>query len=104
VFEQKLVGDMEYFHQYDEGWKTWCQSHIREIAVDFNKDMNIIHIENQCYFGDWVRYKGYGDVGYYLGACFVQFILKRYSLDDILSFTVEQVYQEWQFFLKKVEA
>ena len=37
--------------------------------------------ENQRYFGDWVSFDGYGDVGYYLGTDLVRYLLKEESFE-----------------------
>ena len=31
VFEQEIVGDPEYYHQDNAGWKNWCSQNIRLI-------------------------------------------------------------------------
>lgn len=45
----------------------------------------------QRYFGDWVEYDGYGDVGYYLGCCFVRMILTKYDFGQAIQFDLAQV-------------
>ena len=91
VFEQELAGEPEGYHQYDGAWKTWCDGHFDQIRRDFAADLPSMTASNQRWFGDWVRYEGRGDVGYYLGCRFVRFILERYAFDSILSFEIEQV-------------
>ena len=90
-FEQALIGNYEYFHQDKNGWKDWCDKNLNEIKIDFYNDLTNMTFENQRYFGDWVYYNEHNDVGYYLGARFVQFICKKYQFDDILSFDIELV-------------
>jgi len=91
VFEQSLVGDIEYFHQNKNGWKEWCDGHIEQILCDFDADLPLITDKTQRYFGDWVNYCGYGDVGYYLGARFIQYVLKFHSFDEIINFDIDTV-------------
>jgi len=91
VFEQEILGNREYLHQDKNGWKEWCDQNIRRIAMDFQADCQNMTSENQCYFGDWVDYKGYSDVGYYLGTRFVRFILEKKAYDNILGFGIEEV-------------
>lgn len=91
VFEQDVAGQRDVFHQYDEAWKTWCCEHFDQIRRDFDADLPTMSFENQRWFGDWVRYCGRGDVGYYLGCRFVRFILEKYAFDEILSFEIDQV-------------
>lgn len=97
-FEQTLVGEYNYFHQDKNGWKEWCDKNINQIKIDFYNDLNDMTFENQRYFGDWIYYNEHNDVGYYLGAKFVQFICSKYQFDDILSFNiglVERLYLEF---------
>lgn len=90
-FEQTLVGDPDFYHQDKDGWKQWCDKHFEEIKADFNRDLKTMTFENQRYFGDWVKYRGRGDVGYYLGCRFVRNILSSYKFDDIICFDIETV-------------
>ena len=68
--------------------------------IDFYNDLDNMTFENQRYFGDWVTYKEYSDVGYYLGAKFVQFICNIYEFDDILSFDIEDVEKLFKKFME----
>lgn len=98
-FEQMLVGDPNYYHQDKDDWKAWCDAHFEEIRADFNRDLKTMTFSSQRYFGDWVKYQGHGDTGYYLGCQFVRFILSRYPLDEIISFDMDRVTQLYQQFL-----
>lgn len=89
-FEQILVGDMNFFHQDKADWLTYMDKSIETLKNDFTKDLPQMD-KNQRYFGDWVSYNGYTDAGYYLGARFVQFILKNNTFDEIINFDIEQV-------------
>ena len=100
-FEQTLIGDYEYYHQDKNGWKYWCDNHIKQITLDFSNDLNLMTFDNQRYFGDWVYYEGYSDVGYYLGTKFIQYICKQYGFDEIISFDiyeVEKLFNEYTIF------
>lgn len=91
-FEQELVGDPDYYHQDKDGWKTWCGGHLDVIKRDFARDLAAMTFENQRYFGDWVRYRGRGDVGYYLGCRFVRDILAAGNdFDDVIRFDIDTV-------------
>lgn len=90
-FEQVLVGNFDYYHQDKDGWKLWCDNNINQIITDFCDDFGKMTFENQRFFGDWVRYNGYSDVGYYLGTRFIQYICKKNKFDDILSFDIDKV-------------
>ena len=97
-FEQTLVGDPNYYHQDRDDWKKWCDDHFEEIKKDFGRDLKTMTFSNQCYFGDWVKYKGRGDVGYYLGCQFVRYILSWYKFDEIICFDMDRVTQLYQQF------
>ena len=100
-FEQTIVGDYDYYHQDVDGWKTWCDNHFQEIKQDFYHDLDRMSMSNQRYFGDWVNYKGRGDVGYYLGAKFIRFLCDKYNFDDILSFGIIEIEKLFIDFLEK---
>ena len=99
-FEQTLIGNYNYFHQDKNGWREWCDKNINQIKIDFYSDLNDMTFEIQRYFGDWIYYNQHNDVGYYLGARFVQFICSKYQFDDILSFDIELVEKNYKDFLE----
>lgn len=90
-FEQALVGDLNYYHQDKNGWKAWCDEHFQQILQDFKTDLPTMDNQNQRYFGDWADYYEYGDVGYYLGARFVHYLLERYDFDDLIKFNIDKI-------------
>ena len=98
-FEQTLVGNPNYYHQDKNGWKEWCDSHLKEIKKDFNCDLRTMTYANQRYFGDWVEYDGHSDVGYYLGCQFVRYILSRYGFDEMICFGMDMVYRLFHEFI-----
>lgn len=91
VFEQETVGNAEYFHQDKNGWKEWCDRNYELIKNTFSRDLDTMTQESQRYFGDWVRFEGRGDVGYYLGARFVRYLLKKDRFENIINYTFEKV-------------
>ena len=90
-FEQLLMGDPDYFHQDRDGWTAWCGDHLERIKADFLHELDDMRRDNQRYFGDWVSYEGRGDVGYYLGAEFVDYICETWPFDNILALEVSSV-------------
>lgn len=50
---------------------------------------------NQKYFGDWVNYHGRGDVGYYLGAKFVQYLCGKYDFEQLIKVEIDDISQEF---------
>lgn len=99
VFEQEIVGDPEYFHQNNNGWKQWCDEHVALIKQSFRADVSSMTQKNQRYFGDWVSFEGYGDTGYYLGACFVRFLLDSDCFDHIILYGIQEVREGFERFL-----
>ena len=57
--------------------------------------------ENQRYFGDWVNFEGYGDVGYYLGTRFIRFMMETNSFDNIIQYRLDKVKEECRKFSKE---
>ena len=82
VFEQSLFNDTNFYHQNRDGWLDWCLKNELEIKKEYLK-----RIENnestQEFFGDWCKYKGYSDVGYFLGTQLIRYMLKKYTLEEI---------------------
>lgn len=98
-FEQILMGDPAFYHQDKHGWKAVLDAHLEALKHDFCRDMHTMDSRTQCYFGDWARYRGVGDAGYYLGAQFVQFVLKSYDFDQVISLDLPEVKVLFEKFL-----
>lgn len=102
-FEQVLVGDFNYFHQNKDGWLNWCTEFFQQILADFYADLPTMTRFTQRYFGDWVDYCERSDVGYFLGAKFVQHLCGKYDFDQLIQKGIEEIYQEF-IALKEKEA
>ena len=100
VFEQETVGAPERYHQDRGGWKRWCDRNAELIRRSFYEDLPEMTFETQRYFGDWVRFEGQPDTGYYLGARFVRFLLEREDFDRILSYDLAEVKDAFERFLR----
>lgn len=100
VFEQTLADDAGYYHQDKDGWRDWCEAHFDSIKADFDRDLGTMTSAGQRWFGDWVRYRGRGDVGYYLGCRFVRYILTLFPFDDILRFDIPDVSRLYKSFIE----
>ena len=101
TFEQEIIGDSNYYHQDKNGWKDWCDNNYEFIIKSFFADIKTMTRENQRYFGDWVNFEGYGDVGYYLGTRFVRFMMETNSFDNIIQYKLDKVKEECRKFLKE---
>ena len=98
-FEQLLVSNTEYYHQDKNGWKQWCDDHIHQIKYDFNNDLSTMNHQTQRYFGDYVSYLGYSDVGYYLGAKFIHYLADKHSIDEIIKFDIGKIFDHYMAFI-----
>lgn len=99
-FEQEMVGDPDFFQQDQGGWQDWCREHFPSILEDFDRDLPGMDRFQQRYFGDWVRYQGWGDVGYYLGARFVRQLLSTASFDQVIQLSLEEVCRLYRQFVR----
>lgn len=99
-FEQTLVGDPNYYHQDRDGWRQWCGDHLEEIKADFDRDLKTMTFADQRYFGDWVKYHGRGDVGYYLGCQLVRHMLSAYAFDDLIRLDMDAVARSYRQFIR----
>ena len=104
VFEQEILDDPSYYHQDQGGWKAWCDLHFQQICRSFQEDLPSMTSHSQRYFGDWVRYEGHSDVGYYLGTRFVRFILKTDSFDRIISYGINDVKNAFDLFCSESQS
>ena len=91
-----------YFHQDRQGWKQWCDNHVKRIAQSFNRDLESMSQENQRYFGDWVSFDGHCDTGYYLGARFVRFLLEYDTFDRMILYGIREVKDGFSRFVDSV--
>lgn len=99
-FEQVLVGNSNFYHQDINGWKAWCDEHFLQIKTDFHNDLDTMTRQNQRYFGDWCRYHGNGDVGYYLGARFIQYLVKEHSFEELINYDLPRVSELFSEFME----
>lgn len=99
VFEQEIIGDVKYFHQNTNGWKEWCDRNFELIKNSFYRDLGEMTQESQRYFGDWVRFEGHPDTGYYLGVRFVRYLLQNDCFEDIINYTFDRVQTGFAMFM-----
>ena len=97
VFEQMLCQNMDYYHQ-GGAWSEWCKEHLYEIKTEYMK--RITHGESvREFYGDWNEYKGYSDVGYYLGAQFIKHLMKKFTFREIASLSYEEIYKRFKSYV-----
>ena len=100
-FEQVLVNDLNYYHQNKNGWREWCDNHFQQILADFSVDLPTMTKQNQKYFGDWVNYCGWGDVGYYLGTKLVHHLCDKYHFKQLINLKIDDVYEAYVEFVER---
>lgn len=88
--EQLLCGDAGFFHQDQDGWLNRCRAHAGEMRADYLRRLETGE-STQCFFGDWVRWKGISDAGYFLGCEFVAAREKAYSLKRIACMSYAEI-------------
>ena len=96
-FEQCLSGEKDRFHQEKDGYSEYLGAHLKELALDFLNDL--LKERPQRYFGDWCDYHGYGDTGYYLGAYFMRYIIKKTDLDRAMDLDIKELKERYLDFI-----
>lgn len=99
VFEQEMVGNRAYFHQDRDGWKEWCEQNEAKIASAFYRELDGMTREKQQFFGDWVCFEGMPDVGYYLGARLVRFLMNKASFEQIIACNINDIEKAYSAYL-----
>lgn len=90
VFEQTLCDDERFFHQDKDSWLEWCRENDELIKAEFlNRLKNRQSVQD--FFGDWRAFMGRCDVGYYLGAVFVRYLMKDRSLKAVAAMKLSEV-------------
>ncbi len=103
VCQQRLAGEPELFHQDKGGWLAWCRENESEIKAAYRERLEAGE-SIQDFFGDWVRFRGQPDVGYFLGRQFVRRLLERYTLPGAAKLPYGVLEKELVDFLEKRDA
>ncbi|HRX44383.1 MAG TPA: hypothetical protein P5059_04005 [Candidatus Dojkabacteria bacterium] len=101
VFEQTMYDDTNYFHQYKDDWLDWCLNNEGEIKKEFLRRIQSKD-STQDFFGDWCNYKGYSDVGYFLGAQFIRYLLKKYTLTEIAKMKIPDINIQFSDYVESI--
>lgn len=99
-FEQLLMEDFNYYHQNINGWLDWCIAHKDELDLEFLRRLKT-NSSAQDFFGDWQKYKGYSDLGYFIGCEFVKWMLDKKPLKKIANMDTENAYKEFQKYVEE---
>ena len=98
VFEQELVGNPNYFHQNVNGWTAWCHEHLSAIAHCFAAEAARLTWLRQRFYVERVSFEGHPEVGFYLGARFVRFLMEKMTFDEVLRLPLSQIQQSFDAF------
>jgi hypothetical protein len=91
--EQMLIGDYTYYHQNRNDWLEWCNNNQKELFAEYKCRIDA-NGSTQDFFGDWCDYKGYSDVGYYLGCELIKGISNKYTLKELANLKIDVIYSE----------
>ena len=95
--EELLGGDAFAYRQDRGGWLAFCQSNDERLFGEYLRRMDKGE-STAVFFGDWNRFEGYADVGYYLGHGFVKSLAARSSLLEIINMdfsVVESLFRQF---------
>ena len=96
VCEHILCQDDRYYHQNQNGWLDWCKENEAEIKRNISDASTKISARRIS--SGLVQLQNHSDVGYYLGCEFVKHLQRQYSLVDIASLNVNQLYNHFKEF------
>ena len=97
-FEQLMAGDFNYYHQNKNGWLDWCHANKNTLNTEYLRRLKTGE-NTQEFFGDWLNYQGYSDVGYYIGCEFIKWLSERYPINELAKLDRDMVYQEFENFV-----
>lgn len=89
-FEQQLCQNEHYFHQDQNGWLDWCTQNRRRLFAEYMRRVKQ-NESIQLFFGDWCRFEGHSDVGYYLGAELIRKALQKYPVNQIPDLSLPEI-------------
>jgi len=91
-FEQRYLNDENYYHQKYDDWLNYCQTNQSRLFKEF---FNRIETNKsvQDFFGDWVSFEGFSDIGYYLGSILIKDLSKKSNNQQLLDLDLKQIYE-----------
>ena len=93
-FEQLVLNDLTYYHQRKGDWADWCHANKHELNKEYLELLKA-NESAQDFFGDWCAYKGYSDVGYFIGCEFIKHLAEKLSLRELATLDLNTVYKEF---------
>jgi len=79
--EEVIVGE-DSWHEADDEWLMWCQTHKRRLAAEFLRAVNAGEPVHQ-FFGSWHEIEGHSQCGYFLGHEIIKSLEAGSSLQEI---------------------
>ncbi|MCK8061569.1 MULTISPECIES: hypothetical protein [unclassified Fusibacter] len=95
--QQLLQGNGDY-HQDDGEWLDYCRRNLDRLKNVY-KERLVEGKSAQDFYGDWTKFEGVADLGYYLGAVWVSALQERYTNEQIARFELDKIKSEVYDFL-----
>lgn len=87
--EQLLAGHADQYHFGSAQWLAWCKGNETQLVQEYWRRIQTEE-SVQDFFGDWCSYQNHSNVGYYLGTCFVRWLIERSTLLEAVRLSPEQ--------------
>lgn len=89
--EQLLCGNMDFYHQDTDGWLDWCRAHRSILFQSYRRRVDAEDAVRE-FFGDWCKFMGHSDCGYFLGSELIRALSHQFSLRELARLDLEAVY------------
>ncbi len=88
-----------FYHLDQNGWLDFCISHMAEISAEY-----LSRLEKQSntaiFFGDWNKFMGQSNLGYFLGCEFILWLEKSYTVREAACLDANTIENKLLMFLK----
>ena len=88
--EQIIYGDMNFYHQDKNGWLDWCKRNEKKLFIEYLRRVKCGEKVDQ-FFGDWQKFEGVSDVGYFLGCELMKYLSRYHDLVDVANLKLEDI-------------
>lgn len=98
--EQLIYGDMNFYHQDKNGWRGWCEQRKTRLFSEYLKRVKNDEKVDQ-FFGDWCKFEGVSDIGYFLGAEMIKHLSKDREINEIANLEMNDIEKAIENLTKK---
>lgn len=98
--EQLIYGDMNFFHQDKNGWRGWCEQRKTRLFSEYLKRVKNGEKVDQ-FFGDWCKFEGVSDIGYFLGAEMIKYLSKDREINEVANLEMKDIEKAIENLTKK---